>query len=317
LNEFELVDSLISLLPSPAPEVIVPAGIDDCAVLRIKEDFFLVTADSLVEGTHFLESWTEIVPELFYFLGRKLVLVNVSDIVSTGGIPKYGILNVGVKNENSVSQKLEAFFSGISEECKKFGISIIGGDTVSSEKDFFSLTLMGTAKKLMLRNYAKVGDYVGVYGKLGESRAGLEQLLKKEVKFPSLLESFLLPPVGLKIGRELSELGVKCCMDISDGLLVSLYLLSKSSKVAISVDSSKIPLCEELVEYCGKKELALEYALVGGEDYSLLLTYPESLKTSVENLGVKTIGEVKEGKGIFLDGKEVKPKGYDAFGGLK
>ncbi len=60
---------------------------DDCYFLAPDR---LVTTDSLAEGTHFRNDWST--PE---DLAWKLVEVNVSDIISSGGIPDLAFLNFG------------------------------------------------------------------------------------------------------------------------------------------------------------------------------------------------------------------------------
>ena len=51
-------------------------------------------------------------------------------------------------------------------------------------------------------------------------------------------------------------------------------------------------------------------ALYGGEDFELLFTS----KVKQEKSGIKIIGEVKKGNGIYLDGKRLKEiKGYNHF----
>ena len=63
---------------------------DDCAYL--KELGLLVSMDSLVEDVHFKTSYYT--P---YELGKKAVLVNISDILAGGGVPLYILISLSGK----------------------------------------------------------------------------------------------------------------------------------------------------------------------------------------------------------------------------
>src|SRR5215470_8689919 len=59
---------------------------DDCAVLPGRT---LVTADTLVEGTHFL------LPDMsFSDLGWKAVAVNLSDVAAMSGRPRFAVVSL-------------------------------------------------------------------------------------------------------------------------------------------------------------------------------------------------------------------------------
>jgi thiamine-monophosphate kinase len=262
-----------------------------------------------------LDNWKSNVPDFYYFLGRKLITVSASDVASMGGVPVYGLINLLIPEVYDLKE-FEEFYEGVSELCNELRISVIGGDTSKSSAKTFSFFLIGEGKKFMLRSNAKPGDLVAVTGTLGDSAAGLEQLLKKEIKVFPLVERFLNPTSRVREGVEVSNLGVITCTDISDSLVFNLYTIAESSGVAIKVDSRKISLSPHLLTYTnGSREKALRYALYGGEDYELIITFEESLLSGVESLGFTVIGEVVEGEGVFVDNKKVEKKGYNHFGG--
>jgi thiamine-monophosphate kinase len=191
---------------------------------------------------------------------------------------------------------------------------LVGGDTVKTSNPFFDLFVFGESESFpMLRENAKSGDLVGVTGTFGDARAGLEQLLNNEEKDKYLIERFLNPQARLDEGLGALKLGVKCATDVSDGLAFNLYTIAESSKVMIKVNSNLIPVSDNLVSFCGTMERALTYALYGGEDYELIVTFPEKLQQKMENIGFKVIGYVCEGEGVYLDGKLLKKSGYDHF----
>ena len=86
--------------------------------------------------------------------------------------------------------------------------------------------------------------------------------------------SHLRPSPKITESEKLIEAGIKCCMDISDGLNNDLSNLSESSKVSLEIDVEEIPVSEEL-----KNSFPTNYiniAINGGEDYELLFTFDES-----------------------------------------
>ncbi len=306
LGEVELIERLKSRLPSAC----TPAGIgEDCAVVKLPEGYAVLTSDTMVEGSHFLPGWKEKVANLHYLLGRKLVSISLSDIASTGGTPGWALVTVGVSPETTESELYE-LYDGIGDACAEFGCRVVGGDTVASKVRFFSSTVVGSARAFMLRRRASAGELVAVTGCLGDALAGLEILLKNLPFDRHLVMRLLNPTPRLKEGALALKAGVKCAIDVSDGLLFSLYLVAKASGVSIHIDKGSIPVSPELVEFAGK-EKALDYAMFGGEDYELVITLPQRLLTVLEQAGFKVIGEVREGCGVFVNGERVKPQGFD------
>jgi thiamine-monophosphate kinase len=316
LGEFELINRLKNLVPLKNKEVLVSVG-DDTAVVKKGNGFLLLTTDALVDGVHFKVEWEELLgEELFFSLGKKLINICASDVASMGGAPTLALVNLALTDETNYSQ-VEALYEGLGQECRELSVALVGGDTVKSKNLLFDCTLIGESRKgYMLRSKAKPGELVAVTGTLGDSRGGLELLNLKLLEPSSLIKKFLQPKARIEEGTQALKLGVKCATDVSDGLLFNAYTIAESSKTQIELFSNEIPISRELIEKFGK-EKALEFALYGGEDYELIITFEPKLQSRLEELGFKVIGEVKEGRGILLDGKSIKPKGYDHFKGGK
>jgi len=306
-KEFEFIELLSKLLPK-GRGVEVGVG-DDAAVVKAGKTRLAVSTDALVEGTHFLKEWKRLVPELYRLLGRKLLSVSASDLASTGAKPLFATVTVGAPE---LSEELIELYVGLSERAQELKTSVVGGDTVKSGQLFLELTLIGKVERPMLRSKAKPGQLVAVSGTLGDAYGGLKQLLNGEVREPKLIERFLNPTARVKEGLSLAKLGVECATDVSDGFLFNLKTVADSSKVAIKVEEELIPVSESLVNLLGR-EGARRAALFGGEDYELITTFEPELKEKVESLGFTVVGTVEEGKGVFLNGKEVKGEGFDHF----
>ncbi len=311
-KEFEFIAKVEKLLPRLSGDVVVGCG-DDAAVVREREGKFgIYTVDALVEDVHYLRSWKKVVENFYYLLGRKLLSISLSDVAAMGGAPRLALLTVGVPE---ISPEIYSLYEGLLEVAKNYGVSVVGGDTVRSSSEFFSLFLVGESKGYMLRSNARVGDIIAVTGNFGDSRAGLEVLIGKLPWNDDLVGRFLNPLPRLEEGKEALNLGITCCTDVSDGLAFNLYTIAVASDVAIDIDREKIPISSSLLSVLGSREKALDYALFGGEDYELIISFPERLLDKVERLGFKPIGRVVEDSpAVYLGGELLPSKGYDHFG---
>ena len=86
-------------------------------------------------------------------------------------------------------------------------------------------------------------------------------------------------------------------LDLSDGLAIDSGRLAKASGVCVDFDSSLLGA-----------DVAL--ALGGGEDHSLLATFPASVDLPGS---FRRIGTVIAGDGIRLDGAPVASSGWDPY----
>ncbi|MCD4667771.1 MAG: thiamine-phosphate kinase [Sulfurimonas sp.] len=181
---------------------------------------YIYSKDAFFENVHFKSSWMS-----YYQIAKKAMFVNISDAVAMNAKPRYALLSVAMPNSITKSQMKE-LACGFSEVADKFGIEIIGGDTISNTKLDITITIVSTTNKPLLRKGARVGDIFAYTGKLGDSKKDLKKLLSggkihKNSKFVNikLRDKFITNPV-----RFLSS-----GMDISDGLFSDLDKLSKSN----------------------------------------------------------------------------------------
>lgn len=279
-GENNFIEYLVKLFPYHGS--IIGIG-DDCAVIPMKgKKAWLVTTDALIEGIHFLKE--EIPPRE---LGYKTIAVNVSDIAAMGGEPKYAFLSIAL-NKTIDCKWMRYMIHGIKEACQKWNIELLGGDTVGSKRDLFlNLALIGSIdkEKIKYRHTAEEGDLICVTGCLGDSGGGLRALQEKIKDADYLIHTHFHPEPQPKQGKWLASQGqVHAMMDISDGLDSDLTRLIKSSKKGAVIEITKLPISEQLKQTCIKEGWdALKMALVGGEDYSLLLTISKDAFASISN----------------------------------
>ncbi|MCX8000733.1 MAG: thiamine-phosphate kinase, partial [Leptospiraceae bacterium] len=187
----------------------------------------LYTTDSLVEGTHFLHKWSS--PKN---VARKLIEVNISDILASGGIPEFCFLNLGLSDYSKQGEWVAKFTKEFKNVLKSYGIFLAGGDSFYSKKTFLSLTLVSKKQKHkpITREHAEVNDFLYITGAVGFSYLGYK-LLKKERSPKSLAEKFAIqkhlePKSRMDLQKILSKLPINAMMDITDGLIQDLNKLS-------------------------------------------------------------------------------------------
>ena len=249
ISEFQLISKLKKLFPKT-----ISSGIgDDCAVVFRDGIYELFSTDCMVEGVHFTLSEND--P---YWIGWKLVAVNVSDIAAMGGTPK-GILLSWAIPANFDEIKLDLLAKGIADCAKTYGVEVMGGDTSKSLRDLFlNVAIWGQmTKPPIYRSGAKDNDSIFVTGKLGGSILGRHLKVQPRVKEMQWLADF----------------GINAALDISDGLLGDLGHIAEESKLFFEIDEVKIPIHDDaksLSFQSGKP--ALFHALNDGEDFEIVFT---------------------------------------------
>lgn len=274
-------------------------GIGDDAAWRPERrgEGSLWAMDTVVEGVH-VDTCDEL--ELAERLGRKAVLVNLSDIAAMGGVPDGALLSIALPERMGQSEA-EGCARAAAEACRKHGIGLIGGDTVTTKGPMIVTVAISGYSTLgvVSRAGAKDGDVIVVTGTLGGSlydgRHGDFE--------PCLSEAFRLMEIAAPHSMT----------DISDGLTRDLSNILEASGVGAVIDSASIPIhpsaCS-LSEETGRP--ALWHALNDGEDFELLFTMDSAAYTRVQsqwNLPkpLTVIGCI-EGEGLLLaEGQQRTP----------
>ena len=252
---------------------------DDAAAFPPPHTWVLATTDSLVEGADFhlgQVSWAD--------LGWKSLAVNLSDIAAMGGVPQYALVALCLPASVEVSA-VDALYQGMLEAARSFGVTIVGGDLSASTQVVITVTLLGSQPEgwdgydgLMRRDGAQPGQQVAVTGALGASAAGLRMLTRGE-RFDAETEALLRrshfrPLPRIAEGQALLRAGVRCAIDVSDGLLRDLGHLGHASGVDVVIQADLLPVSEAVRRAYpqGWRELAL----AGGEDFELLCAAPST-----------------------------------------
>jgi len=311
-GEIELIKNIASKTKLFSKDIIKGIG-DDATVLKFnKKNYLLLTTDALVEDDHFNLKWFSAEQ-----IGDKAIESNVSDIAAMGGFPKYALISLILPKNTDVSF-INKLYNGINKNCKKYKISIIGGNLTHGKNISITVNMVGFVEKknLCLRQSANINDLILVTGNLGNSRAGLE-LLKNNKKGISI-NYYLNPKSKLNIGRLLSK-HVNAMEDVSDGLASEVLNICDESNLGAVIYKEKIPINKTTINDAKKvKKNAYDYALYGGEDFELVFTVNKNKLKSLKNKSKYTVvGKILPKKqGIYLLDKNKKKKlshGYDQF----
>lgn len=282
---------------------------DDGAVLDLKRKHSLVvTTDVLVDGVHFSDQTMS--PEM---AGWRAVAANLSDLAAMGATP-VGI-TVGLSlPENTPLSWLRRLYSGIDDCLQTYGVPLVGGDLTRSPTKTIAISAFGEAcrTEVMHRHSAQAGDVIVATGYHGDSRAGLELLLRPETGQEldeedrlHLISAHQRPMPRLDIVKCLKTFKLErpvAAMDSSDGLADAIIQICQRSQVGAEIRTMDIPLSPALTCY-QTQELALYWALYGGEDFELVLCLPEKYAIMLVeqfNHGCRIIGRIRQDKEINL-----------------
>lgn len=243
IGEFGLIDVLKKY--APVSKAVFKGIGDDTAVLPYnKSEYLLLTADMLAEGVHF----TRRMPP--GSIGHKALACSISDIAAMGGWPTFAVVSIGVPGNLPV-RFIKNIYKGIQRAAGVFNVSIVGGDTIKTDKIVINVALLGLVEKrsLITRAGARPGDWIFVTGPLGGSlKSG------RHLNFiPRLAQARFL----------VEKFRPSAMMDISDGLSGDLNHLLKAGKVGARLDLASVPR---------RKGISLSQALNDGEDFELLFT---------------------------------------------
>jgi thiamine-monophosphate kinase len=310
-------------LAATAKNPAVQAGIgDDCAVLRLvsdrdKQKDTLVTTDFTLEGIHFRRDWHPAES-----VGHRCLARGLSDIAAMGGEPVAAFLSLALPRGLPQSW-VGRFARSLISVAERYGVTLAGGDTAESPNGILAdIVVVGSVPrgKAVLRSQARPGDRIYVSGELGGSAAAVWQMRKKpKGKLnPREYPRHFFPEPRIELGRILREKGLATAMiDISDGLSTDLAHICEESGVGAEVQAELVPRAS-----VGKpsREVDLQFALHGGEDYELLFTAPagKRVPSRIAGVPIAHIGQVTRGRKIIMRnesgvGYELQRLGWEHF----
>ena len=310
VGEFGLIDRIHEIIRDEGVELSKNTlGIgDDCAAFQPRPGYdLLVTCDAMVENRHYLPQF--ISP---YDMGRRAMVLNISDVGAMGGRPRYAMISLGLRSDTLLKDVI-AIYRGFLTELNPFQAFVIGGNvTKSTDANFTDITLIGEveAGKMVRRSTAKLGDVILVTGYPGQSAAGLEILLQAEPGKTwadnPLVTAYQSPEQRAVEGHAVAQTGlVNAMIDTSDGLLGDLGHICDESGVGAVLYEQDLPISQALRQFSEDSGRGgLDFVLKESDDYELMMTCnPEHVAgirdalAGVSHIPVAKIGAITANKG--------------------
>jgi len=289
-------------------------------ILVLNSDMFNATTDAPVQMN-------------FYQMGRKSVLMNISDLVVKGVKPEGLIVSLGLPEKLKVLDFIN-LIEGIVDYSKVWNLNYLGGDINSSNEIIINPTVFGFKKhnKIIFRKGVRPGNIVAINNKFGLTGIGFDIILNR--KRP--LEEFSKYKEAIKSVLEPNELGIEgiiladnelatASIDSSDGLSKSLQDLQMSiPNLGFEIELSESLIHPDALQYSKEFPISLEKLVFsGGEEFIHLFTIErKNFKVAQKLIASKGGKLIKVGKVIpeekiyFLkEGKriELKDQGYEHF----
>jgi len=231
---------------------------DDAAVIGDT----LYSMDAFFEDVHFKRAWMSMAQ-----IGRKAMLVNLSDAIAMNAQPKYALVTVSLPPKLT-HDEIDELTQSMQNTAKEFGCEIIGGDTIGGEKLHLSITIISKSDRPLLRTTVEEGDLLAYTGTLGESKRDLDALIRGEkIAIDSRFYEPTLRAEFIAKSRPYLNAG----MDISDGLFCDTNKLLDINKYGFEI----------LNTINDTKGLS-------GEEYEMLISFKESDLKKVEAIAEET-----------------------------
>lgn len=259
-------------------------------------------------------------------LGYYVADANLSDVISSGGVPPLGIQVFGGKSEQNISSEIE---DGVQNRAAQYGIEYLGDTFIDADIDqMLGATSIGGVKnkeELTLRSNAEDGDLILATGSPGvftASSLALETDIEvgREV-LDSLVDYIVDTDVPVEQLEYLNQQGtLNGGIDMSDGLSLDLKQMMDQSDIS---GAEIYPECLGIDSRIRKVAKKTPYSPISftwflGGDWESLVTMPEDewskISNEAEEYELSIIGRLdNEIDGIKVDGEEITVMGYQAF----
>ncbi len=307
LGERKIIKSLMDLYGTVVE--------DDAFYFESAGEYILITTDSISKETHIPDN---VNPEK---AGYFFASLNLSDIAAMGGIPEFFMTSYSMKGDTDFDFFFD-FNKGILDCLKKYNVSMVGGDTKEGPDFVATGIAIGRVEKdrIMKRKNVKNGDVVGVTNYLGKNAAGY-YLWKNG--FDEGADILIDIEPRINEARELSRLGVKSAMDLSDGIFSVVHQLKKQTGLGFKIYYEKLPKHPIALKVMDELKIPGEEIFLNfGGEYEIFFTVNRELWDTVEK-GMKQkgymvtqIGEVWEGDNLLIKNNEevkIEKYGYEHF----
>lgn len=306
-SEFEIIRRYFE---RPVFTALLGVG-DDAALVRPTAGMEIaVSTDLLVEGRHFRAGAD---PRK---LGHKALAVNLSDMAAMGASPRW--LTLALSLQRADEAWIGAFADGLFALAARFGVELIGGDTVRGPRSI-CICILGEVPEgqALRRDGARPDDDIWVSGELGGAALALAH--------PGIDEAerrLHEPEPRVALGERLRA-HAHAAIDVSDGFAQDLGHILERSACGALVHYDRLPKCTAFASVA-QPALERQCVLSGGDDYELVFTAPQGARAAIESVARETsvpltrVGAIRPGAPTLsiadADGSEIPvAHGFDHF----
>ncbi len=312
-GEFTLIERLFrGRGGSPTPFTRLGIG-DDASIHRPQAGMELVvSSDASLQGIHWPDDFP---PDQ---AADRAVCAALSDLAAMGAEPLCVWLNVMASDRDA----LDALGRGAVDALRRHDVELAGGDTTRARENALSITVAGQLPNggAMRRDRAAPDDALWLLGPVGLAAAGLRQWQGGQPA-GAFVHNFSRITPRFDAGMQLRAAGVRCCIDISDGLVQDAAHIAHASDLMIEIELSVVPQWQRLEQAFGT-DAARDLIAAGGEDYALLFTAPLDLDLPEPELpggpAAVRIGRCRPGSGVAVtlhdEPVTIREGGFDHFG---
>jgi selenide,water dikinase len=211
---------------------------DDAAVWQVDENLCIIATTDF---------FMPMVDDPYDF-GRIAATNAISDVYAMGGKPIMALAVLGMPVDKIPTEMVREILKGGAAICGEAGIPIAGGHSIDCPEPVYGLAVIGICKPSEVRRNA-------------DAKAGDALILTKAIGvgiYSAAIKKNLLPPAGYpemiatttllnKVGADLAkDKDVHAITDITGfGVLGHALELSRGSKLAVTIESKKVPLLVE------------------------------------------------------------------------
>lgn len=328
LGEFRLIKLIEDLVSKKTGKELLR---DDSFFFPLKDEEL---DNNLILNSDMLVSTTDIPTQMSpYQIGRKSVIMNISDLIVKGVKPRGIIISLGLPKELENDDFIN-LIDGIIDCCMNFNLDYIGGDINETKEIIINPTIFGfkTPSAVIFRKGMKTGDILIANNKFGLTGVGFDLLLNKNTDLKGItnyersIMSVLEPKIPGSEAYILSEHNfATSSIDSSDGLAKSLIdLMLSNPNYGFEIDFNEDLIDPEALLYSKEFNVPLQKLVFnGGEEFIHLFTInPKSFDAAQKEVNAKggqifKIGKVISEEKIYLlkENKklELKSRGFEHF----
>ncbi len=226
----------------------------DSGIFKVDEKILVASTDPITASSH--------------LIGRWVAYITTNDVLASGGIPKWFLLNLLLPASYDKKQLL-SIMRDLSNSLNKMKVTLLGGHTERTPNISFPIavgTAIGIANKVLKPSNIRVGDKIYLFGEVAVEGAYIlfkekEDILKEYITSAEKKEIDNFPE-KISIYRYAEKLIRNCIDEIrwmhdptEGGVYNGLYEIAISSKKALRVNLSHIKLNSIVKKICEKLDI--------------------------------------------------------------